>query len=151
MRPQVQLPAWLERANSEIGVKEIVGPDDHPRILEYHDATTLDATDDETPWCSSFVNWCMWGVCDRTHSARARSWLKWGVKLEYPAVGCVVILKRGGGKQPGPEVTEAPGHVGFFMGYAGDGDVLLLGGNQSNQVCVTAYPASRVLGFRWAA
>ncbi|KKK66354.1 hypothetical protein LCGC14_2964930, partial [marine sediment metagenome] len=41
------------------------------------------ASEDETPWCSSFVNFC---VCEagynpikETGSARARSWLSWGV------------------------------------------------------------------------
>lgn len=144
-----QNPPWLERAIGKIGTKEIPGPEDHPDIVEFHATTTLRATDDETAWCSSFVNWCMKGICDRTKSARARSWLRWGVPLGYPAVGCVVILARGGGNQPGVELTRAQGHVGLFVGFADGGDVLLLGGNQSNSVCVTAYPASRVLGYRW--
>lgn len=147
----IQNPPWLERAISMIGTKEIHGPDDHPDIIAFHAATTLCATDDETAWCSSFVNWCCRDVCDRTKSARARSWLRWGIPLAYPAIGCVVVLRRGIGKQPGPEMTEAAGHVGFFVGFTDGGDVLLLGGNQKDSVCVTAYPASRVLGYRWPA
>lgn len=46
-------------AKTQLGQKEISGSKDNPKIVEYHDATTLKATDDETPWCASFVNWCL--------------------------------------------------------------------------------------------
>jgi hypothetical protein len=65
-----------------------------------------------------------------------------------------VILKRGGGKQPGPEVTEAhPGHVGYFAGHEG-ADVLVLGGNQRGDgstggvVCIARFPVKDVIGVR---
>ncbi|MDQ1255853.1 MAG: hypothetical protein QG656_447, partial [Candidatus Hydrogenedentes bacterium] len=59
----------------------------------------------------------------------------------------VVVLKRGTGSQPGPEVIKAPGHVGFFSGREGN-EVLMLGGNQSDSVNVTRYESSRILGIR---
>jgi hypothetical protein len=59
----------------------------------------------------------------------------------------VVILKRGGGNQPGPEVIDAQGHVGFFAGLEGT-KILVLGGNQSDAVDVSRYPSSRLLGIR---
>ena len=46
-------------AQIQLGQKEIEGSKDNPKIVGYHKATTLVATDDETPWCSSFVNWCL--------------------------------------------------------------------------------------------
>ena len=69
--------------------------------------------------------------------------------LEEAAPGFdVVILKRGGGgNQPGPEVIEAKGHVGLYAGHEGT-KILLLGGNQSDAVCVARYPANRLLGIR---
>jgi len=64
----------------------------------------------------------------------------------------VVILKRGSGDQPGPEVIKAPGHVGFFAGLDPAIDtfenVLVLGGNQGNTVSVRPYPKDRLLGIR---
>jgi hypothetical protein len=87
---------------------------------------------------------------DRSRSAAARSWLDVGdpVILASAQPGSdVVILSRGAGKQPGPEVVNAPGHVGFYAGRDGD-NVLLLGGNQGNQVSIASFPASRVLGVR---
>jgi len=59
----------------------------------------------------------------------------------------VVILKRGEGAQPGPEVVNAPGHVGLFAGREGD-SILLLAGNQSDAINVQRFPASEILGIR---
>jgi len=40
--------------------------------------------------------------------------------------------------------------VGFFQGYDDDGNIKVLGGNQSDSVSVQSYPSSRLLGFRRA-
>lgn len=130
-------PPWLTVALRELGTKEYVGIADNPRVIEYHSATTLHATDDEVPWCSSFVNWVMKQVGIKgTGSAAARSWLNWGVPIDKPIYGCVVILTRTGG-----------GHVGFFIAEE-DGITKLLGGNQGDAVNVRNYPTSRVIGYR---
>lgn len=135
-------PPWLAVAKRELGQAEIPGPRDNPRIVEYHAATALKASDDETPWCSAFCNWVMLAAGQRgTGKADARSWLQWGVATTTPAYGCVVVLKRGTGWQ---------GHVGFFVGRR-DGLVRILGGNQGNSVSVACFPESSVLGYRWPA
>jgi hypothetical protein len=41
------------------------------------------------------------------------------------------------------------GHVGFYVGR-GAGQVLVLGGNQSNAVTVASFTESRLLGYRRA-
>lgn len=106
---------------------------------------------DEVPWCSAFVN----GVAfilglRRTRSAAARSWLNLEGKVDplsaVPGFD-VVVLKRGGADQPGPEVVNAQGHVGFFLGWTGD-EVVVLGGNQSNAVTIEHFKKDRVLGIR---
>lgn len=149
-------PSWLRVAEAELrrGIFEVIGPVDNPRIVEYHSHTTLDASDDEVPWCSSFLNWCVHSSdedLEGTRSARARSWLAWGIPITIPAHGAIVVLKRGTGPQPGASVIDAPGHVGFYVGPARSDQILVLGGNQSNSVCVDSYPESRVLGYRWPA
>ncbi len=139
------LKPWLAFAKREMdtGVEEIGGARDNPRIVEYHATTTLKASDDETPWCSSFVNWCMDQAGIRgTRSAAARSWLNWahGITLETPRKGAVVIFERP------PKPTS--GHVAFFWDSSGN-HVNVLGGNQSNQVSIKGYPKDKLLGFRW--
>lgn len=146
-------PLWLKLAIKEMdaGISEIAGPGDDPRIVQYHSTTTLDATDDEVPWCSSFVNWCVERAgFAPTRSAMARSWLEWGIQLDPPAYGSIVIISRGGGEQPGPKVINAPGHVGFYVGHSRPLELAILGGNQGDAVSIHHYPQSRVLGFRWA-
>ena len=150
------VPPWLKVAELEesLAVAEIPGARAHDRIVLYHSFTTLEATSDEIPWCSSFVNFCI-ATCGTsfgyTRSAAARSWLGYGITLGYPAYGCVSVFKRGGIHEPGPEVRNAPGHVGFFLGFDESGNVRLLAGNQDDRVSIKAFPAERVLGHRWAA
>src|SRR5262245_20844734 len=70
---------WMPLALQEIGVKEYTGAADNPRIVEYLTSTTLgsvERSNDETPWCSAFVNWCVAkSGYEGTDSAWAKSWL----------------------------------------------------------------------------
>jgi len=147
-------PKWLSVAYQELrlGVRETPGPEHTGRILEYHAATSLKATTDEVPWCAAFVGWCMRRAdVKSTGSAAARSYLRWGVEVSpvHPPVGAVVVLKRGGAGQPGPEVVDAQGHVAFFWCHGEPGQVVLLGGNQGDRVSLACYPVGRLLGVRW--
>ena len=148
----IWIPPWLEiaRADAKLGVLEQRGAEHHQRIIEYHQHTTLRASTDEVPWCAAAM--CCWlDEADHksTKSARARSFLNWGLKLSTPAFGCIVIIKRGGANEPGPDVLDAKGHVGIFVDMPTPHEIIILGGNQSNQVCERTYPLSRLLGFRW--
>jgi len=131
-------------------IRERPGATDHPFIVWCLDLCGLPEQHDETPWCSAFLNGCCWILrLPRSKSARARSWLTVGtaVPLIVARIGDVVILKRGAGEQPGPEVIAAPGHVGLFAGSDGD-RISLLAGNQGNAVTVATFPAADVLGVR---
>lgn len=137
-------PKWLTIARAELGVREVPGSGDAPRVLEYLAATRLPPSmmEDQTPWCSCFVCWVMERAgIPSTRSAAARSWLRWGVALPGPELGAVVVLTRPAG---GP----GSGHVGLWLGPSARGP-RILGGNQGNAVSVQVYPASRVLGYRW--
>lgn len=147
-------PRWLAIAYEEMrrGVKELPGASHEERILLYHGATHLRATADEVPWCSAFACWCMEHAdVNSPSSARARDWLEWGVPVSslHPPQGAVVVLKRGGHGQPGPEVQNAPGHVGFLWTLGEPGRIVLLGGNQGDSVSLGIFPTERILGVRW--
>jgi uncharacterized protein (TIGR02594 family) len=134
---------WVAHAQAALarGVSEVPGSRHHPEIIRYHQRTSLRASADEVPWCSSFACDCMELAGFRsTRSAAARSWLEWGQQLKAPVPGCVVVFKRGS--------NPASGHVGFFVKEA-DGMVHVLGGNQGNAVSVSAYRRFDVLGYRW--
>jgi uncharacterized protein (TIGR02594 family) len=125
---------------------------DHPLIQWWLSLCGYSLTvHDEVPWCSAIVN----GVCyelrlPRSKSAAARSWLGVGepIALKDAEPGLdVVVIKRGSGDQPGPEVLDAQGHVGFFAGWDGQ-SILILGGNQSNSVSIARFPQASLLGVR---
>lgn len=132
---------WFDIAYKELGTKEVTGSGDNPRIVAYHRSTSLDApfaSNDETPWCSSFVNWCVERSGHAgTDSAWARSWLSWGRPTNTPTKGCIVVFTRG----------TSSGHVAFFISKTAT-KIKVLGGNQSDEVNISDYPASRLLGYR---
>ncbi len=135
-------PKWFETAFDEIGVSE-KQVDQNSRILEYHMTTTMKAKTDEISWCSSFVNWCFWkNNLQGTKSAAARSWATWGFAVKDPLPGCVAVFWRG-------TKDGWQGHVGFFFGLNADKDIIVLGGNQNNQVSIQVYPKNQLLGYRW--
>jgi uncharacterized protein (TIGR02594 family) len=141
---------WMDFAIRELGQVEIYGDERHNgRILQYHSSAGVSNVGDETPWCSSFANWCMTQAGVRgSGKPNARSWLRWGVHLSTttPVFGCIAVFNRGN--------SGWQGHVGFLVGETAD-EIFLLGGNQSGalskagEVCVKTYPKSRLLGLRW--
>ena len=65
-----------------------------------------------------------------------------GMVVTQPEPGEVVVFWR---EKP----DSYKGHVGFYMGYSQDGNrIYCLGGNQGNQVGISAYGADFLLGFR---
>lgn len=95
-----------------------------------------------TAWCGSFVAACLVRAGLGKHVPKdfpmARAWAKAGAPLTAPAYGCVVVFSRGGG-----------GHVGFVVGKDAKGNLMVLGGNQGNRVCIKPFSKNRVLAYRW--
>jgi len=141
----------FEIAQRFVGTKEVAGKMANPQILAMLKLDDEWPEDDSVPWCSAFVNYVAWLLhLPRSKSLRARSWLDVAVAIEPEdlEVGLdVVVFQRGIGRQPGPEVRKAPGHVGFYAGRQGGG-ILTLGGNQGDMVSLASYAGTRILGCR---
>lgn len=138
-------PEWMQVARGEMGTIEFLGSADNPEVVKYLksvDNISISAQrNDETAWCSAFVNWCLEQAgINGTKNAAARSWLKWGRKLTKPEPGCIVVLWRG-------SPDGLMGHVGFFVKETSN-YVYLLGGNQGDQVNISKYSRVRILGYR---
>ena len=133
-----------------VGIKEVGGSVDNPQIMAMLKLDNEWPEADEVPWCSAFANYICWLLrLPRSKSLRARSWLEIGkgIPLDSASPGDIIVLQRGAGEQPGPEVLKAPGHVGFYAGRFGD-YIEVLGGNQSDTVKVSRYHKKRLLGVR---
>ncbi|MBN6062747.1 TIGR02594 family protein [Aggregatibacter actinomycetemcomitans] len=132
---------WIDIAKQELGVKEIPKRTaNNLRIIEYH-STTGKFSDDETLWCSSFVNWVIGKAGIKgTNSARALSWKDWGIILDKPAYGSIGVIKWPKG-----------GHVGFVVGIKRDKNgkekIILLGGNQSDKVQYSEFAKHLFVAF----
>jgi uncharacterized protein (TIGR02594 family) len=91
----------------------------------------------KTPWCAAFANAVLKKSGKKgSGSLAAKSFFSWGTRVTSPRQGDVVIIK-----------TKRGYHVGFYVGRKGN-QVLVIGGNQSNSVKVTAYSARSVAQYR---
>lgn len=132
----------LEKALTQYGIKEVVGKQHNPEVLKYFSEIGQGwVKDDETAWCSAFVNWCC-KKANKPYSGKlnARSWLTLGREVLIPELGDLVILWR-----ESPDSWK--GHVGFFIRESGH-YIYILGGNQNNQVKISAYQKRQLLEYR---
>lgn len=134
-------PVWLTKARSYLGLKEIPGPQHNAKIIGWLRDLKAWWSDDETPWCGTFVAHCLQTSHHPipTHWYRAKAWAEYGSRLQTDrlAAGAILVFDREGG-----------GHVGFYIGESTD-SYFVLGGNQSNGVNVTRILKSRLLASRW--
>lgn len=133
-------PHWLDLARNHIGLREVPGGATAPQLRRWLEDARAWWLDDETPWCGLFPR-AIFAACEYATPKewyRARAWLSWGLELPGPLVGCITVYERG-----------AAGHVSFTVGRSRGGMLLGLGGNQGDEVRVSAFPTSRVLGHRW--
>jgi uncharacterized protein (TIGR02594 family) len=136
---------WMSIAEKELGVHELPGAAQNPRIVEYLASTSLGhdlASQDETPWCSGFANFCVEKAgYAGTDSASALSWLEWGRPCQRERRGVIAVFRRKGGH-----------HVAFCSEssdtHQPGAGMRVLGGNQSDGVCVKPYPRVDLIALR---
>jgi len=136
----------LSEALKEYGVEEIIGGagSHNDTILKYFkDSGHEWVHDDETAWCSAFINaMAKRAGLPMSGKLNARSWLEVGEEISVPKSGDLVIFWRG-------SITSWKGHVAIFINFDEDGEkVNVLGGNQSNMVCIMGYDMGRILSYR---
>lgn len=143
-KAEVKPKTAYEYALDDVGTWEWKGKDHNPKVVQYFADVGHDwVKDDETAWCAAFVGAMLKkaGV-EHTGKLNARSYLDWGepVALDEARLGDIVVFSRG-------NPSGWQGHVGFYAGESGN-SIHVLGGNQSNQVNVSKYSKSRLLGIR---
>ena len=139
--PKVDV-SWMQIAEKEIGVTEVPGVKHNPRVVEFHQATSLRAKDDEISWCAAFTCWVLQQAGYKsTKSAWARDFEKYGMRVSKPEYGCIMGFERNG---PGGD-----SHVAFYTGREDQNYYYVLGGNQDNQVKVKGYAKKDLIYMRW--
>src|SRR6266702_2591764 len=129
-------PAWLTAARRYIGFHEQPG---NRGIEEFIRLAHTGQVGDS--WCAIFANACLESAGftgTRSPAARSLEHDPHFTKLTTPQVGAIVTFWRG-------SPSSGQGHVGF---YVGDGPQVL-GGNQSDQVCIERQDPARVTGYWW--
>lgn len=129
-------------ALAEYGTKGILGKNSNKQVLKYfRDIGFSGITDDDTAWCTAFMNWCLLQAGYKgTGKLNARSFLTYGSETKKPVLGDIVVLWR-------DDPNSWTGHVGLFVAMS-DTSVWVLGGNQDNMVNIKAFPKSQILSFR---
>lgn len=136
---------WLDYLVRHIGLREIPGPVHERKIVEWgRDAGISWWNNDEDAWCAVAVNGALVNSgYPSTKSALARSFTKYGTRLDKPIRGAVVVFPRG--KNP------LYGHVGIVEDVFDDGTMSVISGNMSNRVKRATFRIASLLpdGVRW--
>jgi len=138
--PKVNPPLMVQHALELIGFTETPQPGNHvdPVIKGWATEAGIDCGDEREPWCGLFMG-LMAHRSDKEFPSEpmwALNWEKFGVPVDQPMLGDVLVLTRNGG-----------GHVTMYV--AEDDDAFhCLGGNQSRSVCITRIAKDRNPAFR---
>ena len=141
------IPLTIRVAFGLHGVAEIVGKGSNATILSWRDELNQNGvnisgySDDDIPWCGLFAAIVCFRRLGRGYEIPknplwARNWSTYGTPSIKPALGDVLVFSRGSG-----------GHVGFYVAED-SGAYHVIGGNQSNKVCVTRIAKNRLIAAR---
>ena len=133
----------LVEAFKMYGVAEVVGAKDNPEVIKLFDELYFDGKvlKDETAWCAAFANTILKRAgLPYQKTLNARSFLTLGKQVQDPQLGDIVVLWR-------ESRNSWKGHVGFYINQT-EKHIYILGGNQGNQVKISAYPKHRLLQYR---
>lgn len=148
---------WLATMRELAGVKEYAGGENNPTILgwagfiggtypEMADYAALYKSDDIS-WCGLTMAYALakhgirppFGATDVERFLWANSFASWGLRLDEPRPGAIVVFKW----------AKGGGHVGVLDRVEGS-TLWVLGGNQSDAVNVMPFAwDAQVVGFFW--
>ena len=135
---------WFEEAKHLMGTREVLGAKSNPDILDWAKDLNLEYSGDDVAWCGLFVAHCVGATLPEealpANPLGARQWERFGDSTQ-PRVGAVMVFWR-------TSLQSGKGHVGFYVGEDDDA-YQILGGNQSDSVCLTWLSKSRFLSAHW--
>lgn len=139
------LPRTIVEGVKLLGIAEVAGAGSNATILAWRDELNASGvpikgySDDSIAWCGLFAAIVAHraGKAVPENPLWARSWTKFGQATDQAGLGDVLVFQRPGGG----------GHVGFYI--AEDTEAYhVLGGNQSDRVCIIRIAMSRCIAVR---
>ena len=138
-----QGPRMIKEALALFGIEEDLSPRNNPRIMAWADEIGGNVDQvyvaDAVPWCGLFM-----AIVAKRASKQvvkdplwALNWGTFGKYTEIPMLGDVLVFNR-----ITPDGKKA-GHVGLYVGES-DTHFWVLGGNQSDCVCIKAIEKQRL-------
>jgi len=132
----------LQVAEAYLGRHERDSDDAYVLSEFFKNAAGLKLNPRDTAWCAAFVNAVVATAGeDSTNSLMARSFENWGLPVDEPIPGDVVVFWR-------VSRSSGLGHVGFFVKDNGDGTIQVLGGNQGDKVSIQRFSKAQVTAYR---
>jgi uncharacterized protein (TIGR02594 family) len=135
---------WFEEARHLVGTKEVLGSKNNPVIMDWATSLDINYTGDDVPWCGLFVAHCIGSTLQQEvlpgNPLGARQWERFG-DATTPRLGAVMVFWR-------ESLASGKGHVGFYVGED-DTAYQILGGNQSDNVCLMWLGKDRFRSARW--
>ncbi len=135
---------WFEEAKHLMGTKEVLGDKDNPVIMDWAKNLDIHYAGDDVPWCGLFVAHCVGATLQQEvlpgNPLGARRWENFGTATD-PRFGAIMVFWR-------ESLASGKGHVGFYAGEDDDA-YQILGGNQSDQVCLMWLSKDRFRCARW--
>ena len=137
-------PPWITLARTKMGLHEVTNKKSLMDFLKLGKGTIGDPA--KTAWCGDFVETCIAVSLPKepmlANPYAAINWLKFG-KSTTGRLGAILVFHRGDPK-------DWQGHVGFYVGEDAT-HYQVLGGNQSNSVCISRIAKNRLRpdGIRW--
>ena len=133
-------PRILVEAYKLIGIKEVPGQADNIEILQWAESLRLEKTyrKDDIPWCGLFIAYACHkaGLEIVEKPLWARNWAAFGVNKTIAMLGDILVFVRNGG-----------GHVAIYVGEDATA-YHVIGGNQSDMVCITRIRKERCIAIR---
>lgn len=134
------LPKIIQEALNLLGTVEQSGTANNPIIMSWARELKLTSiySADSVPWCGLFAAIVIKraGKIGVESPLWARNWANFGTKADKASLGDILVFVRNGG-----------GHVGFYIGEDATA-YHVLGGNQSDKVCISPILKSRCIAVR---
>ncbi|WAG12396.1 TIGR02594 family protein [Aeromonas dhakensis] len=135
---------WLEEAKNLTGTKEILGTKSNPVIIDWSKDLDISYAGDDVPWCGLFLAHCIGSTLPQEvlpkNPLSARQWRHIGMAIT-PCIGAIMVFWR-------ESKQGVKGHVGLYVGED-DSAYQILGGNQSDSVCLMWIDKNRLIEARW--